>query len=248
MKPIFLSIWMLAWCFAPALMAQPASGVLRFTSEGARTCNAACWFNGDLLFIEVYRSQGDTIRRIVDRSKEEVITLIEQEGETLAVKMNDRMSRYLQKVGDIQKIDKSAAGYECDLLTEKKEIGEQVCMKVTAKGKDYSGVAWMDHELPRTLNWILPYVFFDNVHIIHYIDSPGFPMQWSQQELRTKEKASWKVRVSLQFEAVNATYFMIQTDARLVDFTNTRELMEQTKRDPRAIIQIKQMLQSIDGE
>jgi len=33
-----------------------------------------------------------------------------------------------------------------------------------------------------------------------------------------------------------------------VDFTNTRQLMEQTKTNPRTIIHLKRLMQAIDGE
>ena len=230
------------------LVAQQSTGVIHFQSEGDRMYNASCWFNHQKLYIQVYKENGDTIRRIVDRIKGEVITLIEQDGKPIAVKMNDRMSRYLQKVNALHALDKNASDYQCDLLTEQQEIRDKQCMKVTAKGKKYDGLAWMDHSLPKKMNTLLAFIFFEDEHFIHFVDSPGFPLQWTQESLKGKDKARWTIHAIPTFQIVPTEIFTLKAGIELVDFTNTRELMVQTKENPRAIIQIKQMMQTIDGE
>jgi len=171
MKPIVLFSFLLAIGLTTAAWSQAIEGLFEFTITGHQPFTAKCWVKGERIYLEKYLNE-DTIRRIIDRTTKEVITLVEDDGKKIAVRMNDRMSIYWKQVEEHHPSFSEPPTVEWDAVRETQKIQGQACTKVIAKSTEYKATAWVDETKSSNYREILPFVFHEPHHLIN---QGGFP-------------------------------------------------------------------------
>ena len=234
-----LNLLFLVLILTTGLYAQSFEGLIKIKSDSPYGINADFTVKGSLVMIENGSKHGQ-VKMIFDKSTGDMTTISDENGKTMAVRMNNDQNPYLNNQNA-----KSTTGYEdfsIEKTTDTKVINGYNCTRYIGKNRATEAQAWITDELDIT--WADLVQFKKGAGRNPY--QMGFGQDGMIMEMQVKEtkiNKEWTMTTEVTEQPVADSQFEVPNGVELMDLSDMRQLMMEAQKDPEKLKQLKEIMQ-----
>ncbi|MEN0005679.1 MAG: DUF4412 domain-containing protein [Bacteroidota bacterium] len=246
---IVMSVALVAFSATLLLAQKSFEGVIAMQGAGTTEMGITFYVKGDLALIDMANAMGGPGKMLSNRKTKIITSLIEKDGQKIALKMGPDMLKGMGSMGAQGKAN--MAETEVKVTGNTKKIGKYTCKEVIATADGNQVTAWITDELGLTLYDLFP-IMEDAIQMSGAGDKAMVELLREGMVLEAvmKRKGSdvpEKLVTTVEEKALPDDMFAVsEEDYKVFDLTDMVKMMQEMQGDPEKMKEFQELMKSLN--